>query len=216
MTPKLSTFAMLVLVIAGASSSASATTLSFAGLSQSGSGSTAEGNTLTQQGFIFTDLLNGVGDGFVAWQASSPNLPGLDTANTSLLEFFANSTTELTQAGNAAFTLNSIDLAQYNDLQSAGTYMVTFTGTHPDNSTVSQTLTLTRVLGTPVLQTFALINFTNVVKVDFTQGVAASGTAYQFDNVVVNAATAIPEPATFLLGAVSLAGLVAAKLRRRS
>jgi hypothetical protein len=160
-------------------------------------------------------LLNGVGNGLSIWQASSPNLPGLNTANTSLFEFFASSTTELTQTGNTAFTLNSIDLAQYNDLQSSGTYMVTFTGTHADNTTVSQTVTVTRVTGTPALQTFVLSNFTNVVKVDFTQGVAAGGTAYQFDNVVVNAST-VPEPAPFLLGAMSLVGFCAARMRRRS
>jgi hypothetical protein len=193
--------------------SASATILSFSGLSQAGSASTSEGNSVTQQGYTFTDLLNGAGNGFAIWQASSPNLPGLNTANTSLFEFFAGSTTELTKTGNTAFTLNSIDLAQYNNLQSAGTYMVTFTGTHADTTTVSQTFTVNRVAGTPALQTFTFSTFANVVKVDFTQGIAAGGNAYQFDNVVVTA-SAIPEPGTFLFGAVSLAGLWAARRRR--
>jgi hypothetical protein len=95
-------------------------------------------------------------------------------------------------------------------VQSAGTFTVTFTGTHANNTTVSQTFTVNRFAGTPVLQTFFFSNFTNVVKVDFTQGVAASGAAYQFDNVTINN---VPEPATFLLGAISLAGLFAFKTR---
>ncbi len=206
--------AALVLMITGGLLPAGATTISFAGLSQAGNSSTAEGNSVTQQGFSFTDLLNGVGNGLSVWQASSANLPGLNVANTSLFEFFASSTTRLTQVGNGAFTLNSIDLAQYNNLQSAGTYTVTFTGTHADTTTVSQTFTLNRVVGTPALQTFNFSNFANVVKVEFTQGIAPGGTAYQFDNVVVNAVAGVPEPATFLLGAVSLAGLLAARMRR--
>jgi len=204
---------LLALTIAS-SFSVGATTISFAGLSLPGNGATSAGTTYTQQGFTFTDLLNGVGTGFAIWDASSPNLPGLSAANTSLFEFFANSTTELTQTGNTAFTLNSIDLAQYNDLQSAGTYTVSFTGTHADSTTVSQSFTVTRVAGTPVLQTFTFSNFANVVKVDFTQGVAASGTAYQFDNVVVNATAVTPEPGTFLVGAMSLVGLWAARRRK--
>lgn len=211
MNPKSHPLGVLALMIAGGSLSANATVLFFSSLSQAGSGSTSEGNSYTQQGFTFTDLLNGpFGNGLAVWQASSSNLPSLNTADTSLFEFFGSSTTELTQSGNAAFTLNSIDLAQYNSLQSAGTFTVTFTGTYADNSTVSQTFTVNRTVGTPVLQTFVFSSFANVVKVDFTQGTAGSGTAYQFDNVVINA---VPEPATIFLGAISLAGLCASKMR---
>jgi hypothetical protein len=192
---------------------ANATLTTFSALSQAGSGSTSEGNSYSQQGFIFADQLNGGGNGLAVWQASSPNLPGLATANTSLFEFFAGSTTLLTETGNVAFTLDSIDLAQYNDLQSAGTFNIQFTGTHPDLSTVTQTVTVNRFAGTPVLQTFNLVGFGNVKSVSFTQGVAAGGSAYQFDNLVINA---VPEPGAFLLGAISLAAMcVSRKLLRR-
>jgi hypothetical protein len=208
---------VLALLIAGGSLLANATTISFSSLSQPGSSFTSEGNTLTQQGFTFADQLDGLGNGLAVWQASSPNLPGLNTANTSLFEFFAGSTTRLTQAGNVAFSLNSIDLAQYNSLQVSGTFNVIFLGTHADNTTVSQTFTVNRFAGTPILQTFVFSNFTNVVRVDFTQGVAPSGTAYQFDNVVVNSTAGVPEPSTFFLGAVSLVVLGAnRKLLRRA
>jgi MYXO-CTERM domain-containing protein len=213
MSAKYRGFVLIAFVFTICSLSANASVISFNGLSTAGSGSTNEGNSVTLSGFTFTDLLNGVGNGFAVWQASSPNLPSLNTANTSLFEFFANSTTQLTQSGNTAYTLNSIDLAQYNNLQTAGTYTVSFIGTHADNTTVSQSFTVTRVTGTPVLQTFTFSNFTNVVKVDFTQGVAASGTAYQFDNVVVNTTAVTPEPGSFLLGAASLVGLWASRRR---
>jgi len=185
-----------------------ATTINFASLSQPGTGSTSFGNVVTQQGFSFTDLLNSsFGSGFAVWQASSPNLPGSNTANTSLFEFFANSTTELTAAAHAAFTLNSIDLAQYLTPQTPGSFTVTFTGTRADSSTVTQTFTVPRLAGTPALQTFNFSGFTNVVKVDFTQGInggSAIGTGYQFDNVVINAQTPVPEPGTNVLLAFAL------------
>jgi hypothetical protein len=203
---------LLFLTVTSGFICANAATINFSALSQAGSGSTSEGNTYTQQGFVFADQLNGAGNGFSVWQASSPNLPGLSTANTSLFEFFAGSTTLLTETGNVAFTFNSIDLAQYNDLQSAGTFNVTFIGTHPDLSTVTQTVTVNRFAGTPVLQTFNLVGFTNVVSVSFTQGVAASGSAYQFDNLVIDAAS-VPEPGSITLVGAGLAAL-GLRLRR--
>lgn len=192
----------------------SGTMINFAGLSQPGTGLTALGNSVTQQGFIFSDLLNGnFGNGFSIWQASSPNLPGLNTAETSLFETFANSTTRLTATGNAAFTLNAIDLAQYNTPQTPGTFMVLFTGTRADNSVVTQTFTVNRLAGTPVLQTFSFSSFNNVVRVDFTQGVtggSSTGAGYQFDNLVINAT--IPEPGTVFLSGLALVAFLA--LRR--
>jgi hypothetical protein len=192
------------------------TTINFGGLSQPGTGATALGNSVTQQGFTFTDLLNGpFGSGFSIWQASSSNLPGLNTANTSLFETFADSTTRLTDTSNAAFTLNSIDLAQYNTPQTPGTFTVLFTGTRADNSVVTQTFTVNRVAGTPVLQTFSFSSFNTVVHVDFTQGVTGgslTGAGYQFNNLVINATSPAPEPSAALLSGLALVVLLA--LRR--
>jgi hypothetical protein len=110
------------------------------------------GTSYTQQGFTFTDQLNSsFGSGLAAWQASSSNLPSLSTADTSLFEFFALSTTVLTDAGNAPFSLDSIDPAPYFAQTGAGSFQVTFKGTHADLSTVSQTFTVGYASGTPQL-----------------------------------------------------------------
>ena len=206
---------MFALAVAGISICANATpiTINFSSLSQPGSGSTSEGNIYTQQGFTFTDQLNGAGNGFAVWDASSPNLPGLATANTSLFEFFAGSTTVLTDAGNL-FTMNSIDLAQYDDLQTAGPFNVTFQGTFADSSTVSETFIVNRFSGTPALQTFNFSGFINVDRVTFTQEPANAGLAYQFDNLVIAPPTAVPEGSELgMLGITALGILGAIKKR---
>lgn len=184
-------------------------TINFSSLSQAGSGYTLVGSPYTQQGFTFTDQLNHPPGGFLAYQASSPDLPGSAVANTSLLEFYAGSITVLTPVvSNSVFSLYSIDLAHYKASQSPGTFSVQFDGTHPDNSTVSQTFVVDRFAGTPVLETFNFAGFTNLTSVSFAQGSGNNGNAYQFNNLVVSADSSVPEPGTFLLAAVSLAGLV--------
>ncbi|MDQ2841265.1 MAG: PEP-CTERM sorting domain-containing protein [Acidobacteriota bacterium] len=198
---------VLVTAIAACSMAANAATLNFSSLSQAGSSYAAEGSSYTQQGFTFTSGT------FAVWQASSANLPGLDTANTSLFQFFAGGVTSMTAGGNGAFTLSSIELAPLV-AGGAGTFGVTFVGTKADASTVSQTFTVS-YSGTPTLQTFAFPNFTNVVNVSFTQGTnigffVAQSTAYQFNNVVVTPSATTPEPGSLPLlaiGAVCLIGL---------
>lgn len=194
---------------------ANATTINFSSLSQPGSTFVSEGNSYTQQGFTFTDQLNsGFGNGFAVWEASSPNLPGLASADASLFELFAGSTTVLTDAGGAPFDLDAIDLTQYF-ADSPSTFNVTFTGTLADSSTVSQTFTVDGSSSTPVLQTVDFTGFDNVVSVSFTQGTADIGTAYQFDNVVVDQAAGAPEPGTFGLMGLCLAVAVLAIQRQR-
>src|SRR5579862_6886783 len=109
--------------------------VNFAALSQAGSTFLDVGNPVIQQGFTFT---SNSGDLYV-WEASSPNLPSSNVADTSLFEFFAGATTLTANGG--AFTLNSIDLAPLI-AGGAGSFDVTFTGTRADTSTVSQTCTV--------------------------------------------------------------------------
>ncbi|MDQ2712214.1 MAG: hypothetical protein M3Y72_26360 [Acidobacteriota bacterium] len=95
---------VLVAAIAACPIAAEAATINFSSLAQPGNSYAMEGSSYTQ-GFTFA---NG---SFAVWQTSSPNLPGLDPTNTSLFEFYAGGATSLTAAGNAPFTLSSIDLA---------------------------------------------------------------------------------------------------------
>jgi hypothetical protein len=189
-----------------------ATTIDFSSLSGPGSTYMGEGTSYTQQGFTFSS------DTLEVWQASSANLPGLSAANTSLFEFYADGDTTITAAGDAPFTLDSIDLAPLI-AGGSGSFDVTFIGTYADSATVSQTFTVND--GTPpALQTFDFTDFTNVVKVSFEQGTnsgffVAQDTAYQFDNVVVTASsTAVPEPRGLSLLAIGAAGLIGLFLKR--
>jgi hypothetical protein len=196
------------------SGGAYATTISFAGLSQAGSTYVSEGASYSQQGFTFTS------GALYTWEAASANLPGLAAANTSLFEFYADGASSIKAVGNGAFTLNSIDLAPLI-AGGSGTFDVTFTGTHADNSTVMQTFVVSD--STPSkLTTFDFSNFTNVVSVSFTQGTnsgffAAQDTAYQFDNVVVNAAptvSGVPEPRAWSLLALSVGAVLGLSRKR--
>ena len=200
----------LALLLSAGTVVASATTINFSSLSggapdPSLTGAVLVGASYTQAGFTFTSG----GSKFDVWQASSPNLPSLNPADTSLFEFYAYVATTLTDGGNP-FTLSSIDLAPVI-AGGTGTFTVTFTGTHPDLTTVVQTFTVND--SPSALQSFAFSGFTNLVSVAYDQGTnsgyfANQDTAYQFDNVVVSASS-VPEPGTLLMlgsGVLAAAG----------
>jgi hypothetical protein len=189
--------------------SADATTINFASFSQAGTNFNALGASVTQSGFTFSSSGGGFCNTLGVWEDSSPNHPTGGTSTTSLLEYCADATTTMVQFGNVAFDLNAIDLAEWGADQAggAGTFTVTFSGTRADSSTVTQTFTVSNNSGSPNLQHFAFSGFTNIVSVSFVQGIFLSGTAYQFNNVVVNETT-VPEPATYILVATGLLTLL--------
>ena len=173
--------------------------IDFSSLSQSGSTFVDVGNSVTGDGFTFS---SGTGD-FYVWEASSANLPSGNVADTSLFEYYADATTLTSYGG--AFTLNSIDLAPLI-AGGTGTFDVTFTGTHADSTTVSQTFTVSD--SPDGLTTFDFsAGFTDLVSVSFTQGTnsgffAAQDTAYQFDNFNFTPGpthAAVPEPSSVIL-----------------
>ncbi len=188
--------------------------INFSSLSQPGSSYNSAGASVTQQGFTVA------GTSLYTWGASSPSLPSLSTADTSLFDFFAGNGDQLTAAGDAPFTLNSIDLAPLI-VGGTGTFNVTFIGTFADSATISQTFTVND--SPDALQTFDFSGFNNVVSVSFTQGsnsgfFAAQNTAYQFDNIDVTPAGSgpapTPEPSSLILLGSGLVGLVETARRK--
>src|SRR5579863_9919100 len=150
--------AAIAVILSGCLSAYGSTIINFGSLSEPGSTYFSEGSSYTQQGFTFASTA------LYTWEASSPNLPSLNSADTSLFEFFAFDTTTLTDAGDAPFTLNSIDLAPLI-ANGSGTFQVTFIGTFADSSTVDQTFTVSNT--NHALQLFDFSGFTNVVSVSF-------------------------------------------------
>jgi len=208
-------FALCAALVA-APSVARASTINFAGLTGSGTPNSAFGgleyfgSSLTYQGFTFTSSYP-IGFGLTIWETASPNHPTGGSATTSLLEYVATSTTTIARANAAPFELNAIDLANWGAFQSfPATFSVTFTGTKSNLSTVTQTFVVNNGPSgnSPTLQNFVFNNtFTDLVSVQMTQGTYAAGTAFQFNNLVVDssASTPVPEPGTLLLMAGGLA-----------
>lgn len=190
--------------------------INFSSLSQPGGSYNSVGASVTQQGFTIA------GTSLYTWGASSPSLPSLNVADTSLFDFYAGNGDQLTAAGNAPYTLNSIGLAPLI-VGGSGTFDVTFTGTFADSTTINQTFTVND--SPDALQTFDFSGFNNVVSVSFTQGsnsgfFAAQNTAYQFDNIDVTPAGSgsgpsdTPEPSSFLLLGTGVLALLG-KMRRK-
>jgi hypothetical protein len=195
---------------------AAAATLSFGSLSTAGNTYAAVGASVSQSGFTVASADSSL----YAWEASSGNLPGLNTANTSLFEFFAGGTDTVTDGG-SAFSATSIDLAPVL-AGGSGTFTITFTGTHAHSTTVTQSFTVND--GTPTeLQTFDFTNFTNLVSLSFSQGTnigffGTQDTAYQFDNLVVTpaAVSAAPEPTAIWLAVAGLIAVVGRNVNAQS
>lgn len=104
------------------------------------------------------------------------------------MEYYAYAITTMTEINNNPFQLNAIDLAPWGYGQKQGSFTVEFIGTKFDGSTVRQTFTMNSDGLTPVLKKFSFGNeFTDLVQVAFRQGnFPMYGTAYQFNNVVIN------------------------------
>lgn len=82
---------------------------------------------------------------------------------------------------------------------------------------MTETFTVAINSGLPVLQHFTFSGFTNLADVEAIQGIFATGTAFQFDNIdVTETAVVTPEPATLLLLGSSLTALAALVGRRHS
>jgi hypothetical protein len=181
-----------------------AAVVDFSSLSESGTGFLAIGNTVMQNGFKFSSV-GGAGNELGVWKNEDSNHPDGGAVNTSLLEYYAGSETTMTEINGNPFQLNAISLASWGVGQN-GSMNVTFIGTKSDSSTVQQTFLVSNSGGsTPFLQQFQFSSeFTDVTSVSFIQGTYAGSSAYQFNNIVVNA---VPVPAAIWLFSSALVGI---------
>ena len=191
-----------------------AAVVNFSNFSQAGDGFYYLGNQVIWEEFKFSSNGGPYGNQLGVWQDGSVNHPIGGNANTSLMEFYAGSTTTMVKIDNGAFQLNSIDLAAWGIAQT-GPLRIQFIGTKSDNTTVSQEFFLGNPGGTtPVLQTFYFGSpFTDLVSVSFTQGAYIFDMAYQFNNINVSP---VPIPAAAWLFGSALAGLQLFGKRRSS
>jgi hypothetical protein len=202
---------------------AGATTINFSPLTLPGSGFNDTGPTYSQDGFTFTGSLNPSSPNDLgAFLSSDPSHPVGGSTTTSLTAFYASTTVTMTPTS-GTFDLQSIDLAQYGANQGAGSgsFVVTFTGTQFGGGTVVQAFTVPMVSGSPVLGTYDFSGFTDLTQVavlqGFYSGSAATGTSWQFDNIVVSSPVEVPEPSSLItfLTAVALAGAGVLRVRRK-
>jgi hypothetical protein len=186
--------ALFVILLAGAPSPAAATTITFESLANSGNGSYGFSGPYIEAGFQFASPSFGV------WRTGGYGYPG----STALFDAVYTGMTTLTQVGGGAFSIASIDLMAFEPNTRAQT--LTFTGTRPDNSTVTQTFNVPASGGTVTENLFLFTDpgFLDVVSVTFAP---QNGPFYQFDNVTVF--SEVPESGgTILLMFGSVAALL--------
>ena len=161
----------------------------FIGVDVISGGCTGTPVTIDFESLMHADNLNTthaqpyIEDGFVLeGLAASPlrsfgTLESRFTGSTALFNDANNGVTRLTKSGGGTFTLTSINLAELNGNNVA---TVTFTGTKPDTSTVTQAFTIDGVAFGQQTFTFPA-TFTNLTKVEWAQ----VALYHQYDNIVV-------------------------------
>jgi len=201
------------LVFAASIGTAQATTITFEDHAvPSGTQTTCfsgPGCDLTSGGFFFDTLADHY------HLANNTNLNGanVDNGGTYFVTDATPSQTTFSQVGGAAFTLNSIDYAEWVGTNSARN--ITVTGFQMGGATVSAGLVLDGIFdgqgGAADFQTFTFDStWTNLLSVRLVGSNALTGTLNYFaiDNIVVT--EAVPEPAT-----LTLVGLGCAYVIRR-
>jgi hypothetical protein len=194
-------------LLAGALPPAGATTITFESLAQPGTGANTFAGPYIEAGYQFVN--NVTPFDFGNWQTGSANYPG----STALFNDRQTGITTLTQVGGGEFAMVSLDLMAFITNSAAQT--ITFTGTLPNNSTVTQSF-LVPASGSSITENlFVFTNpgFNDVKSVAFG---AQNAPDYQFDNVIVNA---VPEASsTWLLLLFGLPAMLGLNflLRRRA
>lgn len=113
----------------------------------------------------------------------------------------------LAKVDGGTFSLKAIDLSPLAPSWYGGGADVTFTGNVHGGGTLSQTFTVGPALG------FGTFEFTGFDQLDSVTWIQVAP-YHQFDNIVVDAPAAVPEPGTLALFGLALAGIGA--LRRKA
>lgn len=151
------------------------------------------GSSYSEEGFTLSQL-GSHPFGLSTFGTQASNFSG----STALYNNTVDGVTELILTGGGSFSVQSIDLAELNGNLVAS---VAFVGDLTGGGTVTNTFTLDGVALAP--QTFTFTGFSSVTKVSWTQ----VSPFHQFDNIVVNNGTAVPEPMSLGLLGSGLAGL---------
>jgi hypothetical protein len=183
-------------VLALATSSSMAAVITFDSLAKDSDKLAVVGN-YEEAGFSVNGPLATIGSQFAGAYAGSASL------------FLANpgNVATLAKVDGGTFSLKAIDLSPLAPSWYGGGASVTFTGNVHGGGTLSQTFTVGSALG---FGTFAFSGFDQLDSVTWVQ----VASYHQFDNIVVDAPAAVPEPASLALFGVALAGIAA--LRRKA
>ena len=157
------------------------------------------GTSFTSQGFLFTKG-NASSSGYFSCNA------GVVGNNTSPGMIDANHTSNpiMSLVGGGTFSVQSFDAgARFSNTATS----LFVSGQKLGGGTVSTTLNFN---GT-VFETFNLTGFTNLTSISWLGQGAPSVSEFIFDNIVVNEAAAIPEPASFAFLALALAAFMIRK-----
>lgn len=174
---------------------ASASVLTFESLASNGSDWTWSGLSYQEAGFRITSSIL-----FSAQIGNSLSYAG----STVMASAVPNETITLTRTNGDIFTLNAIDLAPFGGGRPVGAQVV-FTGTRPDNSTLTATFA---VPGTLTFNRYTFSGFTGLESVSWVHAYPF----HQFDNIDAIEAT-VPEASTWILLASALAIFGIARVR---